>query len=422
VVKLSIVVPTRNRRDTLHHSLRTIFSQTCPLIEIIVSDNFSDDGTQDYVSSLNDSRLRYINTGTRLSMSENWEFALEHCNGEFVTFIGDDDGFTPDGVEIALNHLDRSGLPAIIWEKAEYCWPDHVDSELRNICVMRLSKFGQQTLNSSTQLASVCSFKTCYSRLPCIYNGIVSTRVLREIRDKSIDQKLFCGICPDVLSSIAVAASIPQFAFLRYPISVNGASRHSNGTSCMRSNPTDKESAHAKFLSELNVSYPPEIQMAPSVSTCCMGELLIARQSFTGIVFPEPKYVAYLRALVRESLVSHRHDELIQSAKHTASLVGIKLPPYRCPETFQPKPIVAGRNRDMLTQRFPEDVVENIYDACQVVGSIATSAANVNDKFVPQSQATVDLAAKLRRTYEKAKRHVFQAFPNSNRQQTRKAA
>jgi hypothetical protein len=355
-------------------------------------------------------------------MSENWEFALRHCHSEYVTFIGDDDGFTPNGLEIALRHLERSNLPALIWEKAEYCWPDHVEPDFQNICVMRMAGFEEQILDSATQLSSVCSFKSCYSRLPCVYNGIISTKVFADILKGSLEKKLFCGICPDVLSSIAVAASIPKFAFLRYPVSVNGASRHSNGTSCLRSKPDDKESAHAKFLSELNVSYPPEIQMGPSVNICTMGELLIARKAFPFINFPEPNYGAYLRSIVKESLGSVRHDELIQSATHTANRVGTAMPSYRRIEATAPAPIATGRRRDMVTQRFSDDVVKNIYDACQVVGSLASAAANVTEMMVPRHQAAGKLTARLRRTYEKAKRHIVQAFPNSGHPQGRKAA
>ncbi len=355
-------------------------------------------------------------------MSENWEFALKQCNGEYVTFIGDDDGFTPNGVEIALRHLERSNLPAIIWEKAEYCWPDYVEPNYRNICIMRISNFDEQILNSSTQISSVCNFKSCYSRLPCVYNGIISAKVFADILNGNAAKKLFCGICPDVLSSLAVAASIPRFGFLRYPVSVNGASRHSNGTSCLRSNPNDRESAHAKFLSELNVAYPAEIQFGPSVNICTMGELLIARQAFPLVEFPEPNYGAYLRAIVKESLVSFRGDELIQSATHTAKMVGIAMPAYRRLEASPAAPVLVGKRRDMVTQRFPDDVVNNIYDACQVIGSIASAAANVTDMMVPRSQSEGNVRARLSRTYEKAKRHLVQAFPKKGKLKDQNAA
>lgn len=412
MIKLSIVVPTRNRCDTLIHTLRTLFAQECSSVEIIVSDNFSDDQTRDYVNSFTDARLKYINTGSRLSMSANWEFALRHCNGEYITFIGDDDGFTPGGVEIALRHLERSKLPAIIWEKAEYCWPDHVAPDLRNTCVMRISGFKEQTLHSARQLESVCGFKRCYSRLPCIYNGIIKKEILTRIADCGTSNRMFCGICPDVFSSIVVAASIPSYGFLQYPVSVNGASRHSNGTSYIRSKPSDKNSAHAQFLSELTVSYPKEIMMAPSVNCCVMGELLLARSEFPALQLPMPDYGAYLRAIVKESISSSRHEDLIEAAKHTAKAVGVAVPSYRRIENSGAPEIRIGTNRDMLTQRFSSDVVENIYDACKVVGSLASAAANVNEMLVPGPQGGGKITARVRRTYEKARRHLVQVFPN----------
>ena len=43
--KVSIVVPTRNRRDILRHTLRSARAQTWPNIDIIVVDEASTDGT-----------------------------------------------------------------------------------------------------------------------------------------------------------------------------------------------------------------------------------------------------------------------------------------------------------------------------------------------------------------------------------------
>jgi glycosyltransferase involved in cell wall biosynthesis len=80
--KLSIVIPTRERAVTLRHTLRTLIDQSYSSCEIIVCDNASTDNTRDVVESFFDSRIRYINPGRRVSMSENWEFALWNTKGE----------------------------------------------------------------------------------------------------------------------------------------------------------------------------------------------------------------------------------------------------------------------------------------------------------------------------------------------------
>jgi glycosyltransferase involved in cell wall biosynthesis len=98
VPKITVIVPTRERCDVLQHCLQTLTMQDYQHLEILVSDNFSADATKEVVASAGDPRIRYINTGRRLSMSHNWEFALSHVRDGWVTFIGDDDGLPPGAI------------------------------------------------------------------------------------------------------------------------------------------------------------------------------------------------------------------------------------------------------------------------------------------------------------------------------------
>ncbi|OZA21859.1 MAG: hypothetical protein B7X93_13530 [Hydrogenophilales bacterium 17-61-9] len=86
--KFTIIIPTRERADVLSGSLKTALMQEYDNLEILVSDNFSSDHTRDVVASFNDPRIRYVNTGKRLSMSHNWEFALSHVDGGWLTGRG----------------------------------------------------------------------------------------------------------------------------------------------------------------------------------------------------------------------------------------------------------------------------------------------------------------------------------------------
>ncbi len=70
--KYTVIIPTRDRAETLEATLRTCLRQTYPNFEIIVSDNCSDDNTKEIVDGLHDPRIRYINPGRRLSMSGNF--------------------------------------------------------------------------------------------------------------------------------------------------------------------------------------------------------------------------------------------------------------------------------------------------------------------------------------------------------------
>jgi glycosyltransferase involved in cell wall biosynthesis len=89
---VTVIIPTREHPETLLATLRTVIQQDYDRLEIIVSDNFSNDSTEDVVRSFTDRRVKYINTGKRLSMSENWDFALSHATGDWISVLGDDDG------------------------------------------------------------------------------------------------------------------------------------------------------------------------------------------------------------------------------------------------------------------------------------------------------------------------------------------
>ena len=71
--KVSVVIPTRERHDTLYHCLRTVVDQDVDDLEIVVSDNASSSDTRDVVESFRSPRMKYVNTGQRLSMTHNFE-------------------------------------------------------------------------------------------------------------------------------------------------------------------------------------------------------------------------------------------------------------------------------------------------------------------------------------------------------------
>ena len=133
--KITIVIPTKNRLDTLKHSIETCILQDYDNLFILISDNNSQDGTKEYVSSLTDRRIRYVNTGKPVCMTENWEFALSTLDdfAGYVTYLGDDDGLLPDSIKNLVEIIEKTKAKAIAWRKAEYHWPNHPNKSLQNI-------------------------------------------------------------------------------------------------------------------------------------------------------------------------------------------------------------------------------------------------------------------------------------------------
>lgn len=98
-MKITLIIPTYNRKDTLKKCLNAVFNQTYPKTdyEVIVIDDGSTDGTEELVKSLlNDSpcTLRYFkqeNKGPAAARN----VGIKNANGKIILFIGDDIIATP---------------------------------------------------------------------------------------------------------------------------------------------------------------------------------------------------------------------------------------------------------------------------------------------------------------------------------------
>ena len=222
--KLTVVIPTRERADTLIHTLRTVSEQKYANLEIIVSDNASSDNTKEVVESFKDKRIRYTTTERRIGMSENWEHALALITGEYVMYLGDDDGLLPDACSEVANLIIKYSTKAIIWKKPDYTWPN-VKSAPNQLSLSIDNKLIE--MQGKILVKAIAKGRTSYGRLPIIYSGFVSMAIVQKIKD--LDGKFFHSITPDVYSGIVLANEIDKYLYSTRPFSINGGSQHSNG-------------------------------------------------------------------------------------------------------------------------------------------------------------------------------------------------
>lgn len=98
---VTIYIPTFNRLELLKRSIKSVLNQTYSNIELIVVDDCSIDGTQDYLKEIssNDSRVRYFfkekNSGACVSRN----IAIRNAHGYFITGLDDDDYFEKNRIQ-----------------------------------------------------------------------------------------------------------------------------------------------------------------------------------------------------------------------------------------------------------------------------------------------------------------------------------
>jgi glycosyltransferase involved in cell wall biosynthesis len=256
--RFSIIIPTRERVDTLMSTLQTALAIRDEGLEIVVSDNFSQDGTGDAVAQVRDSRVKYVNTGKRISMSGNWEFGLSHATGDWVNITGDDDGFLPSCLEKVNQIIDRTGVEAVNSACCRYYWPSKTATQRAELGVPIAHSF--EVRDSRGFLEKVLKGERSYGELPWLYTGaFVSRRAIDRARHP--DGQFFLSSIPDAYSAVTLAQATDRYAYSFEPIAIAGLSKHSTGTSLFGqpSGQTGNGSPIQKFLEEDNIPFHPSI-------------------------------------------------------------------------------------------------------------------------------------------------------------------
>lgn len=118
-MKLSICIPTYNRKEDLHRLLASIEVATKMVpaageFEVIVSDNASTDGTEQLVHNAQQRlpSLRYFRNETNQGFAANLNQAVAVAVGSYCWLMGSDDTLLPDALGRLWHHLDAG--PSVI--------------------------------------------------------------------------------------------------------------------------------------------------------------------------------------------------------------------------------------------------------------------------------------------------------------------
>jgi glycosyltransferase involved in cell wall biosynthesis len=256
--KITIIIPTRERLAVLRHCLETVLAQQYENLQIIVSDNCSTDGTGSFVEGLGDPRVRYINTGRRVSMAANYEFALSHVDGGWVMFLGDDDGVLPGAVGRLAAAIAGTDCEAITFTACSYFWPD---GPAANHLTVPLGH-SREVRSCRVWLNRVMNMRSCFNELPIIYDrGVVKVDAIDRIRKKG-GGVFFKSSIPDVYSAIALASEIDRYLFMADALTIAGASSFSTGAAYGRAGMTGvDQTAHRVFAAERSLPFHPNVPL-----------------------------------------------------------------------------------------------------------------------------------------------------------------
>ena len=109
---VSIAMATFNGRKYIEEQLESLIAQTYKNTEIIISDDFSEDGTWEILTSYakKDERIKLLPRTERLGYVHNFIRAFKSCKGEFISPCDQDDIWHANKTELLVNAIGRDTL------------------------------------------------------------------------------------------------------------------------------------------------------------------------------------------------------------------------------------------------------------------------------------------------------------------------
>ena len=114
---VSVIMPVYNSSATLFESINSVLIQTYSNLELIVVDDFSNDGSRQIISEISkvDERVKALKLEENGGAAKARNFAIERAQGRFIAFLDADDIWVN-------NKLERQ--VQFSWSKKEPAQPE----------------------------------------------------------------------------------------------------------------------------------------------------------------------------------------------------------------------------------------------------------------------------------------------------------
>src|SRR5215212_10675803 len=103
---IAVVIPTRNRGESVVATVRSLLADRGTGFELIVVDQSDDDATRRALSSLQAPNLRYVRTSTRGSAAAR-NVGIRHARSDLVAMTDDDCEVSPGWIDGLAEDFSR---------------------------------------------------------------------------------------------------------------------------------------------------------------------------------------------------------------------------------------------------------------------------------------------------------------------------
>ena len=176
---ISIGLPVYNMHKTLARSLDSIINQTYKNLEIIISDNCSNDGSYELCCQYQkkDSRIKLYRQFNTISAKKNFNFVLKLAKGEYFAWQASDDYRSLDCLEVFLNNILKENV-GVVFSKYN----------LLDDSTQKLESYRPHKLSSNKIFATQ---RFIFRPIPCMIYGLYRTTFIKKIRENKLLKENF---------------------------------------------------------------------------------------------------------------------------------------------------------------------------------------------------------------------------------------
>ena len=151
---ISVIIPTYNRLHTIPRAIDSIRNQSYPHWELIIVDDGSTDGTEDWIHHqqkdlISSGKMRYMRID-RGGVSRARNTGIERSRGEWLAFLDSDDEWLPEKLSMQIKHAQLNSQDLIL--HGEEIWFRH--GRRVNSCKQH-KKFGGRIFSNCVPLCLI---------------------------------------------------------------------------------------------------------------------------------------------------------------------------------------------------------------------------------------------------------------------------
>ena len=215
-------MPVYNGEKYIAEALDSVLSQTYPNFELIISDNASEDRTQEICLNYcrRDPRIKYVRQKRNHGGHWNFNYVTQNAKGQLVTWLAYDDILEPRFLEVSVAYMSLHNNTVLASGDFKIIDQSGAESGVENLEKIR------RHINWNKRRVEF--FKYPISNVYfCIY-GMMKTEICKSVLESVREPKVAAGSELPILARFAAAGEISSIPIVLRKYRRHGASMYTN--------------------------------------------------------------------------------------------------------------------------------------------------------------------------------------------------